>query len=68
LKEYTIIIEQDEAGFYVGDVAELPGCHTQARDIDTLKSRLREAIELWLEEYGQAGPFNTFVKVEKMAV
>ena len=68
MKEYTIIIEQDEAGFYVGEVAELPGCHTQARDIDTLMDRIREAIDLWLEESGTEGPFNTFIKVEKIAV
>ena len=68
MKEYTIIIEQDEAGYYVGEVAELPGCHTQARDVDTLMVRIREAIDLWLEEFGAVGPFNTFIKVEKIAV
>jgi len=67
-EEYTVIIERDEEGYYVADVAELPGCHTQARDVDTLMARVREAVELWLEEAGTEGPYNTFVKVEKIAV
>ena len=27
--EYTIVIEKDEDGYYVGSVSALPGCHTQ---------------------------------------
>ena len=29
--EYTIVIEKDEDGYYVGSVPTLPGCHTQAK-------------------------------------
>jgi hypothetical protein len=36
--------------------------------VDTLMARVREAVELWLEEAGTEGPFNTFVRVEKIAV
>jgi predicted RNase H-like HicB family nuclease len=39
----------DEDGYYVGSVPELPGCHTQARSLETLMERIREAIELYLE-------------------
>jgi hypothetical protein len=28
---------------------ELPGCHTQAKTLDELNSRIKEAIELYLE-------------------
>ena len=45
----TIIIERDEDGYYVASVAELPGCHTQARSLDELMERIKEAIELYLE-------------------
>ncbi len=47
--EYTIVIEEDEDGYYVGSVPALPGCHTQAKSIDQLLERLREAIALWLD-------------------
>ena len=51
--EYTIVIEKDEDDYYVGSVPALPGCHTQAKSIDQLLERLREAIALWLEVEGR---------------
>jgi predicted RNase H-like HicB family nuclease len=46
---YTIIIERDlETGWLVGDVVELPGCHSEASDLDSLKANLEEAIEAYL--------------------
>ena len=46
---YTIIIERDEDGYYVGSIPSLPGCHTQAKSVDQLMERMEEAIALWLE-------------------
>ncbi len=48
-KEFNIVIEQDEDGFYIGSVPDLPGCHTQAKSLDELNKRIIEAIELYLE-------------------
>ena len=45
-KEFNVIIERDEEGFYVASVPELQGCHTQAKSLDKLMERIREAIEL----------------------
>ena len=44
-----MVVERDEEGNYVASVPELPGCHTQARSLDKLMERIREAIELCLE-------------------
>jgi predicted RNase H-like HicB family nuclease len=49
MREFTVVIEQDEDGIYVASVPELPGCHTQAKTLDELNSRIKEAIELYLE-------------------
>ena len=49
-RKFTVIIERDEDGYYVASVAELPGCHTQAKSLDKLNKRIKEAIELYLEE------------------
>ena len=46
---YTIIIEKDEDGYFVGSIPSLPGCHTQAKSVDQLIERMEEAIALWLE-------------------
>jgi len=48
-REFTVIVEKDEDGFYVAEVPELRGCHTQARSLDELMERIREAILLCLE-------------------
>ncbi len=48
-REFSVVIERDEEGYYVGSVPALPGCHTQARSLDELIERVREAIALCLE-------------------
>jgi predicted RNase H-like HicB family nuclease len=48
-KEFTIVIEQDEDDIYVASVPELEGCHTQAKTLDELRERIKEAIQLYLE-------------------
>ena len=48
-REFHVIIEQDSESYYVASVPELAGCHTQAKSLDTLMKRVREAIELCLE-------------------
>ena len=42
-------MEKDEDGYYVASVPMLPGCHTQARSMDDLLERIKEAIEAYLE-------------------
>ena len=48
-REFSVIIEQDDDGYYIATVPELKGCHTQAKTLDTLMKRIREAVELCLE-------------------
>ncbi len=54
--EYTIVIEKDEDGYYVGSIPGLPGCHTQGKSIDQLLERMAEAIALWLEANSENAP------------
>lgn len=63
-KTYTLIVERDpESGWLVGDVVELPGCHTQAPDMPTLEANVREAIAVYLETAGEDQPVGEFVGV-----
>jgi len=48
-KEFTVIIERDEEGYFVAEVPALKGCHTQAKSLDVLMERIKEAISLCLE-------------------
>jgi predicted RNase H-like HicB family nuclease len=50
--KFAVIVERDEDGYYVASVPELPGCHTQAKTLDELMKRVREAIEAYLEAEG----------------
>ncbi|MBM3947909.1 MAG: type II toxin-antitoxin system HicB family antitoxin [SAR202 cluster bacterium] len=54
-REYTVVIEHDEDGYFVATVPALPGCHTQAKSLDELEERIREAISLCLEVQGDDG-------------
>jgi len=67
-KEFTVIIEQDEDGYFIAEVPELKGCHTQAKSLDVLMERVKEAIQLCLEIYGKKYPVTHLVGVQKVAI
>lgn len=69
MAKYTILIEKDEEGWLVSEVVELPGCHTQAKSMDQLIERTKEAIQAYLEE-GDSSPGITqeFVGVQTVEV
>lgn len=46
---YNVLIEKDREGWFVSKVVELPWCHTQAKTLDELLERTKEAISLYLE-------------------
>ncbi len=47
---FTILIEQDEDSYYVATVPALKSCYTQAKTLTELYPRVKEVIELCLEE------------------
>jgi predicted RNase H-like HicB family nuclease len=47
--KFRIIIEQDEAGYYVAEVPALPGCFSQGKTYEEAIANIKEAIEGWLE-------------------
>ena len=66
-RDFSVIIERDEDGWFVATVPELPGCHTQARSMDKLIARAREAIELCLD-VEEVGSGHEFVGVQRITV
>jgi predicted RNase H-like HicB family nuclease len=54
-RDFNVVIERDSEGFYVASVPSLRGCHTQARSLDELMERIREAIELCLAAFHRQG-------------
>ena len=66
-KSFNVIIERDEDGYYVATVPSLRGCHTQAKSLDKLMERTKEAIELCLEVEKEISQ-NEFIGVQRLAV
>jgi predicted RNase H-like HicB family nuclease len=67
-KRFSVIIERDQEGYYVASVPALRGCHTQAKSLDELVTRIREAIELCLEVEGKDAEQLDFVGVQEVSV
>lgn len=65
---FTILIEKDEDGIYVASVPSLKGCHTQAKTVEELLPRVKEAIELCLEVENDELLQNEFVGVQQVEV
>jgi predicted RNase H-like HicB family nuclease len=64
--EFDVVIERDEDGYFVASVPTLRGCHTQAKSLDVLMKRVKEAIELCLEVEEPVA--TEFVGVQRVAV
>ena len=66
---FSVVIEQDEDGMYIATVPDLRGCHTQAKTLAELDTRIKEAIELCVEAEGPDKiPQNTFIGVHQLEV
>ncbi|MBX2999393.1 MAG: type II toxin-antitoxin system HicB family antitoxin [Caldilineaceae bacterium] len=48
-REFYVVIEKDEDGFFVGEVPSLRACYAQGRTLDELMMNIREVIDLCLE-------------------
>ena len=67
VQNFTVIIEKDEDGYYVGYVPSIRGCHTQGRTIDELMNHIKEAIQLCLEVERDIKP-DKFVGIQSVEV
>lgn len=67
-RKFQVLIERDSEGYYVASVPALPGCHTQARSLDELTERIREAIALYLEVEVEAPESLDFVGIQQVTI
>ncbi len=66
-RKFNLIIEKDQDGWYISEVIELPGCHTQAKSMDELMERTKEAVRAYLED-DEEHEFSTFIGVQQIEV
>lgn len=67
-RQFNVVVERDAEGYFVASVPALPGCHTQARSLDELMARIREAIELCLDVQGQSAEELDFIGIQRVTV
>jgi predicted RNase H-like HicB family nuclease len=67
-RQFDVIIERDSEGYYVASVPQIPTCHTQARSLDEVTQRIREAIELCLEVEGAPEQDLEFVGIQRIII
>jgi predicted RNase H-like HicB family nuclease len=67
-RQFDVVVEKDSAGYFVATVPALPGCHTQAKSLVELMSRIREAIELCLEVEGSPTETLDFIGLQRVTV
>lgn len=74
MAEFNAIIEKGEDGYLISEVVGLPGCHSQAKTVDELIKRTKEAIQLYIdveknnEEYFEGYPKIRFIGIQKIEV
>jgi len=64
-REFYVVIEKDEDGFFVGEVPQLKGCYTQGKTLDELMTNIKEVIEMCLEDEGD-GEIPEFAGIHKI--
>ena len=67
-RQIDVVIERNEEGYYVASVPQLSGCHTQARSLDEVTQRIREAIELCLKVEGVPEQSLEFVGIQRITI
>ena len=66
-RKFTVVIERDEEDYFVATVPALRGCHTQAKNLDTLMKRVREVIQLCLQD-NETAPSLELVGIQQISV
>lgn len=50
MKKYYVILDRDEAGWWIATVRGVRGCHTQGKSIQQARERIREALGLFVDD------------------
>ena len=54
-RTYTVRYERDaESGWWIAEVPEVQGCRTQGRTINEARRRIREALDLYVDDAATA--------------
>lgn len=54
MREFDVVLLEDETGGYVAIVPALPGCHTQGDTLAEVMENVKEAIDLYVETLSES--------------
>lgn len=66
-REFYMIVERDEDGFFIGEVPQLKACYSQGKTLDELIENMKEVIEMCLEEE-EIEETSEFIGVQKITI
>jgi predicted RNase H-like HicB family nuclease len=66
---FTVYIEKDEDGIFVGSVPSVPGCHAQGKTQEEMIKNLREVLSLCLRNIDKSAIEKThFVGIQNVSL
>ena len=68
VRNFTVLIEQDEDGIYVAKVPDIRGCYTQGKTVQQVMERIKEAIQVCLESEKEQHPQMKFIGLQQIEV
>lgn len=51
---YRVVLSRDESGAWIARAPAVPGCHTYGRTLEQARTRIREALALWVDDAAEA--------------
>ena len=54
MREFDVVLLEDETGGFVAIVPALPGCHTQGDTLAEVMENVKEAIDLYVETLSES--------------
>jgi predicted RNase H-like HicB family nuclease len=67
-RQFDVVIERDSEGYYVASVPQINACYTQARSLDEVMERIREAIAVCLEVEGAPQQELEFIGIQRVTI
>jgi predicted RNase H-like HicB family nuclease len=65
--QFTVYIEQDESGKYIGSIPSVPSCYSEGETKDELMQNLAEVLRLCLRNIDKSNfPKTKFIGVENL--
>lgn len=67
--QFTVYIEQDEDGMFVGSIPSIPSCYAQGKTQPDMLKNLREVLTLCLRNMNKSEiPKNNFIGIQQLTL